>query len=187
MPQAQHIDWNTLQIVERQDEEGRLEVIDEDQLYNLLGLTVDVETPSIDGMGNDGDAGRVDSEAGRVDGEAPHLLDDSFGAEIPVDDDVPEERVFVHDPDKPSMSIGTVYPDMKEFRLAMRQFAINEEFELHIAKTDRARYIGYCKGDGCPWHIVGRRQPDGKTVMVFFGATIRLLCFLYIACILLFQ
>ena len=54
MPQAQYIDWNTLQIVERQDEEGRLEVIDEDQLYNLLGLTVDEENPPADAMGNDG-------------------------------------------------------------------------------------------------------------------------------------
>ena len=33
------------------------------------------------------------------------------------------------------MDIGTVYPNMKEFRLAMRQFTINEEFELHIVKS----------------------------------------------------
>ncbi|KAF0935069.1 hypothetical protein E2562_030002 [Oryza meyeriana var. granulata] len=29
---------------------------------------------------------------------------------------------------------------MKEFRLAVRQFAINKEFELHIEKSDLERY-----------------------------------------------
>jgi len=33
------------------------------------------------------------------------------------------------------MDLGTVYPSMEEFRLAVRQFAINEEFELKIVKT----------------------------------------------------
>jgi hypothetical protein len=77
------------------------------------------------------------------------------------------EKVIVYDPDKPCMNIGSVYPNVKEFRLSMRQFAINEEFELAIEKTGKKRYIGNCKAEDCPWHIVGRRQPDGKTVMVF--------------------
>jgi hypothetical protein len=36
---------------------------------------------------------------------------------------------------------------MIEFRLAVRQYAINKEFELRVVKTDRERYIGGCKGD----------------------------------------
>ena len=44
---------------------------------------------------------------------------------------------------------------MKEFRLAMKQFAINEEFELHLVKTDKKRYIADCNADDCPWHING--------------------------------
>ena len=70
----------------------------------------------------------------------------------------------MYDADKPCMNIGSVYPSMKEFRLAMRQFAINEEFELAIKKTDRTRYIANCNADDCPWHIVGRTQPDERTV-----------------------
>jgi hypothetical protein len=46
---------------------------------------------------------------------------------IPVDDVVQGERVFVYDPNKPFMDIGMIYC-MTEFRSAMRQFAINEEF-----------------------------------------------------------
>ena len=73
---------------------------------------------------------------------------------------------MMHDPNRPRMDLGTVYPNMKEFRLAVRQFAINEEFELHIVKTDPTRYIGNCKGEDCHWHLVGRRQPVGCTIMV---------------------
>lgn len=151
------IDWNSLQIEERLDEEGRLEVIDEDQIFKLLGLRmVDDDVPmGTDDIVNDGQERQNHIDASGNDAD--------IDPEIPVYDDVPEERVFVHDPNKPCMDVGTVYPDMKEFRLAVRQFAINEEFELKIAKSDRTRYSGFCKGDGCPWHIVGRRQPDGKT------------------------
>jgi hypothetical protein len=39
---------------------------------------------------------------------------------------------------------------MKEFRLAMRQYAIDKEFELGIEATDKIRYRGYCRGGDCP-------------------------------------
>ena len=60
-----------------------------------------------------------------------------------------------------------MYPNMKEFRLAMKQFAINEEFELHLVKTDKKRYIADCNAADCPWHINRRTQPDGITVKVY--------------------
>jgi hypothetical protein len=68
----------------------------------------------------------------------------------------------VHDPNRPSMDLGTVYPNM-DFRLAASQFAINEEFELQIVRTDPSRYIANCKAEVCPWHLVGHRKPDGST------------------------
>lgn len=37
------VDWNNLTIVERQDDEGRIEMMSEDQLYSLLGLKDDDE------------------------------------------------------------------------------------------------------------------------------------------------
>ena len=54
---------------------------------------------------------------------------------------------MVHDPNRPSMDLGTVYPNMKKFRLAVRQFAIRAKFELHIVKIDPTRYIADCKGE----------------------------------------
>ena len=64
------------------------------------------------------------------------------------------------------MGLGTVYPNQEEFRLAVRKFVINKEFELHTAKTDKTRSIYDCKAEGCPWHLVGRTQAGRHTVMV---------------------
>ena len=91
---------------------------------------------------------------------------DTTGAAIVVDDYLPGEMIVVHNPNRPSMGLGTVYPNQEEFRLAVRNFAINEKFELHTAKTDKTRSIYDFKAEGCPWHIVGRTQPGGHTVMV---------------------
>jgi hypothetical protein len=88
---------------------------------------------------------------------------DTTGAAIPVDDHVPEERLYAYDPNKPCMDIGTMYSNMKEFRLAMKQFAI---FEFRLVKTDK-RYIADCADDDCPWHINGRTQHDGTTIKVY--------------------
>jgi hypothetical protein len=41
------------------------------------------------------------------------------------------------------MKIGSLYKDMKEFRLAIRQYAINNEFELGIESSSPFRYRAY--------------------------------------------
>ena len=105
---------------------------------------------------------------------------DTNGAAIVVDDYLPGEIIVVHDPNRPRMALGTVYPNQQEFRLAVRQFAINEEFELDLEKTDPTRYIANCKAEDCPWHIVGRRQPDKKTIMVLTWHLTISIVFMYI-------
>ena len=150
------VNWDELRIEERQDDEGegRLEIFDEDELYRLLGLRTE------------DDHGQGAADGTSNDDQATPVVDTS-GAAIPVDDAIPEERVMVYDPNKPCMDIGTVYPNMVEFRLAVRQFAINKEFALHTMKTDTERFIGKCMAPYCPWHINGRKQHHSKTVMVY--------------------
>ena len=91
---------------------------------------------------------------------------DTNGAGIVVDDYLPGEIIVVHDPNRPRMALGTVYPNQQEFRLAVRQFTINEEFELDTVKTDKSRSIYGCKAEDCPWHLVGRMEADRHTIMV---------------------
>ncbi|KAF0896553.1 hypothetical protein E2562_024404 [Oryza meyeriana var. granulata] len=151
------VDWDRLEILSRNDDEGRLVIVGDDEFYELLRLMVEDEQAEMDKGAN------VDTNAG--DGYSA-TAEDTCGAAIPIDDAVPGERVIVYDPNKPCMKAATIYPNMKEFRLAMRQFVINKEFELDLVKTNPKRYIGGSKVEGFPWHIVGRRQPDQKTIMV---------------------
>ena len=65
------------------------------------------------------------------------------------------------------MYVGTCYPSMDDFRLAVRQHDIVKEFELGTAHSDKKRFRGHCAALGCPWIIRARTQHDGN-VMVYF-------------------
>lgn len=75
-------------------------------------------------------------------------------ADQPCEDYLPDERRIVYDrmnPSmQPSMQPDSLFPNMREFRITMRQYAIRHEFELGIDVTLTARYIGYCKVGDCP-------------------------------------
>lgn len=109
----------------------------------------------------------------------PGVLEGIEGATIPIDNIVPGELVIIYDKNNPCMDRYTKYPSMKEFRLAVRQFAIKKEFELGKVKTDPERYRVKCAIEGCAWSLVGRRQND-KTIMVLtqniFFLTLLLAC-----------
>jgi hypothetical protein len=55
----------------------------------------------------------------------------------------------------------SLYQNMKEFRLAMRQYTIDKEFELGIEATNTMRYICYCSGGDSPWSINARVEHKG--------------------------
>ncbi|KAM0899939.1 hypothetical protein ACQ4PT_020950 [Festuca glaucescens] len=84
-------------------------------------------------------------------------------AAIAVDDNMPEELNISYDIDHPTVEIGTMFPSMHDCRMAIRQFAINEEFDLGTKKADRTRWSGECLADGCPWTITARVMADKKT------------------------
>ena len=78
--------------------------------------------------------------------------------------------VITYDKNNPSMEVGTMYPTMEEFKFAVRQFAIKNEFHLGVEKSDKKIYRAYCKsGDDdrpCPWKINGRKLEGSATVEV---------------------
>ena len=132
------VDRDNLQIVESHDEEGRIELLSENQISVLLGLrdeeSAHVAAPNDRSM----DMQSVDN-------------DNDNDAAIPTSDVIPSELVISYDKDHPKMDLGTIYPSMKEFRMAVRQFAINEEFDLGTEKSDPTRFRGFYKSTGdCP-------------------------------------
>ena len=148
--QAPLVDWDSLHIEDNRDEEGRIEIVDDEVMYELLGFRADDEEADKARKA----ASKASSQQNADTCQRTEEID-TTGAVIEVDDYLPGERTVVHDPNRPNMDLGTVYSNMKEFRLAVRQFAINKEFELHIVKIDPTRYIADCNGEDCPWHLVG--------------------------------
>lgn len=57
---------------------------------------------------------------------------------------------------------------MVDFRLALRQYAINKEFEFGTTKSDKLRYRVYCQGNEgtCPWRVNGYTRPDGSVMVL---------------------
>lgn len=75
----------------------------------------------------------------------PNINSDVDGATIYVDDHIPNERLILYNKDKPEMKVGALIPSMIEFRLAVRQYVINMEFELIVGKMIKIDMMGIIK------------------------------------------
>jgi hypothetical protein len=64
------------------------------------------------------------------------------------------------------MELSSLYPTMKEFKLAMRQYVIDKEFELGVEAIEKTRYRGYYRGGDYPWSINARLEHKGWDVVV---------------------
>jgi hypothetical protein len=143
-----------IEIEDKLDDEGKLEFTSEKQLYLFVGLK--------------GEDKREKHEERRTCGVSPsngaNVCDDSSAA-ISIFQHLSGERVMF-DRNNPVMEPGSLYPNMKEIRLAMRQYAIDKEFELGVEATGRIRYRGYCRRGDCPWSINARMEHKGSDVVV---------------------
>jgi hypothetical protein len=84
---------------------------------------------------------------------------DYDGAAIPTSDVVPSEVLISYDKNNPPMVVGTLYPTMEEFKMAVRQYAINKEFDLETEKSHTKIYRCLCKSsDDCLWKINGSKH-----------------------------
>jgi hypothetical protein len=145
------IDWDTLIIQPEADKDGEAtEIADEDRVFEAMGF-------------------KEADERAQQSAEAEYAIpvipeemqQDMADAALGVHDNDPAKPVMDWDRDNPEMSVGTIYPCMDDFRLAVRQHAIVTEFELGTEKSDPTRFRGYCKAKGCPWVKRARRQKDG--------------------------
>ena len=74
-----------------------------------------------------------------------------------------------YDKNDPPMVVGTMYLNMKEFKVTLSQHAIKYEFEFNIEKSAPSRYRVYCSRrdrDNCPWRLYTSTMQDMRTVMV---------------------
>ncbi|GMJ05648.1 MUSTANG 3 [Hibiscus trionum] len=62
--------------------------------------------------------------------------------------------------------VGQEFPDVKAFRIAIKEAAIAQHFELRIIKSDLIRYFAKCATEGCPWRIRAVKLPNAPTFTI---------------------
>lgn len=83
---------------------------------------------------------RSEDEVARLSLEQDGLGLNAENAQIVVDDEAENEPRFAVDQKSPKIKKGETFPCMADFRMALRQYAILKEFEVHNVKTDKKRY-----------------------------------------------
>ncbi|WVZ49879.1 hypothetical protein U9M48_001202 [Paspalum notatum var. saurae] len=93
---------------------------------------------------------------------------DGSDDEMVEDNAPPHTAEVVYDKVDPPMEVGSIYPNMNVFRLALATHTIKNEFEIDIEHSEPGRYRAYCCGriEGCKWRIHASTMGDNKTVKV---------------------
>lgn len=65
-----------------------------------------------------------------------------------------------------SFFVGQQFADVKTFRMAIKEAAIAQHFELKIIKSDLVRYFAKCAQEGCPWRIRAAKLPYVPTFTI---------------------
>ena len=97
-------------------------------------------------------------------------------------DPLPPIPVVAYDKEDPPMGVGSIYPNMREFRIALSQHAIKHEFEFNIEKSDPGRVRAYCsrkKDEGCRWRLHASTMKDNVTIKVTFELLYTFFCSLF--------
>jgi hypothetical protein len=152
-------DWKSFVLSDFWNEEGRRDVPSEMQMYSQLGLNEEDKAKE-----NKRDETVLGGTSNLDQLEPINVGDNSI--DQPMEDFLPNEKRVMYDKMNPSMQPGSLFPNMKEFRIAMRQYVIKHEFELGIDVTSTIRYVGYCKGGDCHWRIYAREEKKGLPTIV---------------------
>lgn len=109
------------------------------------------------------------------DHEGASEMEAKFGAQVEPDEELVDHeaehiRNFEYEAENGSpMAVGSTYPSMAEFKVAISQHAIKHEFEFDIEKSAPYRFRAYCSRrdkDNCPWRLHASTTDDLTTVVV---------------------
>lgn len=151
------VDWSKLAIILDGLDGDAHALLDEDELFDAMGFKNTDERAAATAIQEEAALPVIPIE----------IQQDMIDAAIVVSDEVPADPELVWDRDDPPMEVGTKYPSMNEFRMAVKQHAIVSEFELETEKSDPDRFRGKCSANGCPWKIRAKTQAD-KSVRVLY-------------------
>jgi hypothetical protein len=136
---VQDIDCDSLQIEACwQEEEGQQKMCCEERLYEKLGL-------------KDKDEKATKAREG-CDRRGTGVVLNENGEEVLCADEVPDIGSFC-DWTNLIMCLGSRYKYMHSFRLAMREYAIRNEFELGIESSSPIKYQQSKAQDNSSWQV----------------------------------
>ncbi|KAE8811310.1 hypothetical protein D1007_11671 [Hordeum vulgare] len=144
---ANVVDWNAVELEEPTD--LVIAPIADTEMAKLFGIPVDDRDEEERDESNTSD--NDDSELSDVDEQ---LMKD---AADDVDDAHDEELVHVYDKENPVIRVGKLWPNMDEFRLSFKTYAVRHQFDAKTVWTDRKKFYAKCRGfDGsgrraCKW------------------------------------
>lgn len=129
--------------------------VDDENMYDVtvpITITAQPEAPTIIDEGDDNMDEAVVMQ---------HIQE-----EAEIADFDPLQYRIAHDPEKPDIRVGALFPDIVAFRKAIRHHAVLADFEFANVRTDQSRFIANCAYDTCPWRIHASRLRDEKVIMV---------------------
>ena len=136
------------------DNEEEYVGVDDENMYDVtvpITVTEQPEVPTIIDGGDDMDEAEVMQH---------------FQEEAEVADFDPLQYSIAHDPEKPDIRVGALFPDIVAFRKAIRHHAVISDFEFTNVRTDQSRFIADCAYETCPWRIHASRLRDENVIMV---------------------
>jgi hypothetical protein len=161
------VDWNAVELEERTY--LVIAPMSDIEMARMYGIPVDDKDKEKDKDESEMSANANRTGAGSIHEDVdPELMQD---AAYEVDDAHDDELVNLYDKENPAIEVGKLFPNMNEFRMCFKTYAVKAEFDAKTLWTDRSKFYARCKGfDGsanpCKWYISARRQPDGTTIRV---------------------
>ncbi|KAE8772399.1 hypothetical protein D1007_55609 [Hordeum vulgare] len=151
------VDWNAVEL----EEPTNLVIapIADTEMAKLFGIPVDDKDEEERDEANTSD--NDDRELSDVDEQ---LMKDTTDD---VDDAHDEELVHVYDKENPVIRVGKLWPNMDDFRLSFKTYAVRHQFDAKTVWTDRKKFYAKCRGfDGsgrraCKW----RKLPSQPIVV----------------------
>ena len=122
------VDWNLVELAERTD--LVIAPIADTKMAEMFGIPVDDRDKEKDDCTLPAD-GNTNSGNEEVDGEL--MLD----AADDVDDGHADELVHVYDRENPVIEVGKMWPNMDEFRMCFKTYAVKHEFDAKTNTTGK--------------------------------------------------
>ncbi|KAK1632248.1 hypothetical protein QYE76_006563 [Lolium multiflorum] len=153
------VDWNAVELEERTD--LVIAPMSDIEMARMYGIPVDDKDKEKDKDESEMPANANRTGAGSIHEDVdPELMQDAADE---VDDAHDDELVNLYDKENPVIEVGKLFPNMDEFRMCFKTYAVKAEFDAKTLWTDRSKFYARRKrGEKGPSIVVDECWPTKK-------------------------